>query len=164
LTPAAYQEPAAAPPADGAAAPGVPAVEDKTPYAKSFPPAIVDRLKVDPDKWMKRGQERYNIYCATCHGLEGYGDGLISLRAAELEQPTWAKPLSLHDEPIQQQDVGKLFRTITHGIRKMPSYGTQIAPEDRWAIVLYLRALQRSKDASIEDVPPADQDKLQAAK
>ena len=73
------------------------------------------------------------------------------------------KPLSLHDEPVQQQPVGKLFRTITHGIRKMPGYGLQITTADRWAIVLYIKALQRAKNASASDVPTAELDKLQTS-
>lgn len=134
---------------------------DNTPYSKEYPPEILEELKAHPAQLMKRGQQRFNIYCSTCHGLEGYGDGLVSRRAAQLEQPTWVKPLSLHDEPVQQQPVGKLFRTITHGIRKMPGYGSQVSPADRWAIVLYIKALQRAKNASASDVPASELEKLQ---
>jgi mono/diheme cytochrome c family protein len=146
-----------------AAQPGAPAAApvDNTPYSKEFPAEIIEQLKTNPGDVMKRGQQRFNIYCATCHGLEGTGDGLVSRRAAQLEQPTWVKPLSLHDQPVQEQPVGKLFRTITHGIRKMPGYGSQITPADRWAIVLYIKALQRAKNASASDVPASELDKLQ---
>lgn len=113
---------------------------------------------------MLRGQQRYNIYCATCHGLSGEGNGLIALRAQQLEQPTWVPPTSLHTEYVRQQPVGKLFHVITHGVRKMPAYGSQIPPEDRWAIVLYVRALQRSRAASLQDVPEDVRPNLETTK
>jgi mono/diheme cytochrome c family protein len=104
---------------------------------------------------MKRGQQRYNIYCAPCHGLAGEGDGLVAKRAQELQQGTWAfPPTSLHSEAVRPQPVGQLFNTITNGVRKMPAYGAQISVQDRWAIVLYVRALQRTQNARPEDVPP----------
>ncbi len=102
---------------------------------------------------MERGRQQYNIYCATCHGYAGDGDGLVSLRALSLEQGTWVPPPSLHAEHIRTQPVGQLMHTISHGVRKMPGYAAQIAVEDRWAIVLYVRALQRSQNAQLADVP-----------
>lgn len=104
-------------------------------------------------KMMQRGQERYGIFCATCHGLGGDGDGLTSQRAFQREEPKWVKPLSLHDAPVVKQPVGQLYKTITDGVRTMPSYRSQIPVEDRWAIVAYVRALQRSRNASLQDVP-----------
>ena len=62
-------------------------------------------------------------------------------------------PASLHDEPATTRPLGHLFNSVTHGIRTMPAYGAQITPEDRWAIVLYVRALQRSQNSTMEDVP-----------
>ena len=112
---------------------------------------------------MDRGRQRFNIYCATCHGRVGDGDGLVSRRALGLQQGTWIPPLSLHNETVINQPVGQLYNTITNGIRKMPSYGDQISVEDRWAIVLYVRALQRSQNASFgEDVPDDMQQRLRA--
>ncbi|MBY0587507.1 DUF3341 domain-containing protein [bacterium] len=146
------------------AAPAPAAPVDNTPYAKDFPPQVIDKLKVDGIKFVKRGQERFNIYCAACHGLEGAGDGLVARRATELEQPTWVKPLSIHDDGVVPQPVGKVFRTISHGIRKMPGYESQIMPEDRWAIIVYMKSLQRSRNASASDVPAAELEKLQATK
>ncbi len=102
---------------------------------------------------MERGRERFNIHCAVCHGRAGQGNGLASLRALELQQGTWVPPTSIHADHVREQPVGELFNTITNGVRKMPAYGHQISPEDRWAIVLYLRALQRSQNATIDDVP-----------
>jgi mono/diheme cytochrome c family protein len=109
---------------------------------------------------MQRGQERYAVYCATCHGLAGHGDGITSQRAFEGNNPKWIKPLSLHNQSVRDQPVGQLFQTITNGVRTMAAYGPQIPVEDRWAIVLYIRALQRTQNASIDDVPEELQDAL----
>jgi mono/diheme cytochrome c family protein len=101
-----------------------------------------------------RGQERFNIYCSPCHGLTGAGDGLVSRRADALQEGTWVPPLTFHGDQVRGRPVGHLFNTITHGIRNMPAYGAQIPAEDRWAIVAYVRALQRSQNATVADVPP----------
>ena len=119
---------------------------DSLPWVKEFPIPVT--LKT-----MKRGQERYNIYCSSCHGLAGDGDGLVTRRALELEQGTWIKPTSFHAENVRNQPVGQLFHSITNGVRKMPGYGDIIPVEDRWAILLYLRALQQSRRAELQDVP-----------
>ena len=112
---------------------------------------------------MRRGQQRFDIYCAPCHGYVGEGNGLVSERAlARADSPEWAVPLSLHVPAVREQPVGTTFNTITNGIRKMPAYAAQIPPEDRWAIVLYVKALQRSQNASLDDVPPDVLDRLRA--
>ncbi|MDM7915815.1 MAG: cytochrome c [Candidatus Eisenbacteria bacterium] len=103
---------------------------------------------------MRRGQERFEIFCAPCHGYSGRGDGIVARRADALQEGTWTPPSSLHDPTVVARPVGQIFHTITHGIRNMPPYGPQIPVEDRWAIVAYVRALQRSQNATIEDVPP----------
>ncbi len=102
---------------------------------------------------MERGQQRFNIYCAACHGQTGDGNGIVAIRARELEQSTWVPPTSLHLDYVREQPAGQLFNTITNGIRKMPGYKYQISPEDRWSIVMYVQALQRSQNTSVEDVP-----------
>jgi mono/diheme cytochrome c family protein len=102
---------------------------------------------------MQRGRQRYGIFCATCHGLAGDGDGITSQVAFKREEPKWVKPRSLHEAAVVGQSAGQLFQTITGGVRTMPSYRVQIPIEDRWAITLYVRALQRSRDATINDVP-----------
>ncbi len=116
-------------------------------WAATFPMAIEAAV-------LSRGRERYEIYCAPCHGLAGYGDGIVSRRAEELLQPTWVPPSSFHTELVRERPVGHLFNTVGRGIRNMPAYGSQIPEADRWAIVAYVRALQRSQNADIEDVPP----------
>jgi mono/diheme cytochrome c family protein len=115
-------------------------------WVREIPVTVTDEL-------MKRGRERFNVYCAPCHGRAGDGDGLVSKRALELQQGTWVPPTSLHAEHVRKQPVGQLFYSISNGVRKMPAYGSQIPVEDRWAVVLYLRALQRSQEATPDDVP-----------
>jgi mono/diheme cytochrome c family protein len=103
---------------------------------------------------LARGRERFDVYCSPCHGLAGYGDGMVAKRAQELAEGTWIPPSSFHTDVVRDRPAGDLFNTISHGIRNMPAYGPQIGVRDRWAIVAFLRALQRSQRASIEDVPP----------
>jgi mono/diheme cytochrome c family protein len=115
-------------------------------YIKGFPMTVTPQM-------VRRGQERFNIYCSVCHGLTGAGDGLVAKRAEVLQEPMWVPPISLYAEHVQTQPEGQIFETITNGIRTMPPYGTRIEPEDRWAIILYVRSLQRSQAASLNDVP-----------
>ena len=117
--------------------------------ATTFPLPVTAEL-------VQRGRERYEIFCATCHGLAGDGDGITSELAFEREEPTWVPPLSVHNPTVRQQPVGQIFKTISEGIRTMPGYRSQIPVEDRWAIVLYVRALQRSRHATIDDVSDPD--------
>lgn len=112
------------------------------------------------ERFLMRGQERFNIYCAPCHGLDGAGHGPIHQRAIENEHPAWVPPTSMHTDTVRQRPDGHLYNTIRNGIRNMPGYGSQIAVEDRWAIVAYVRALQRSQQASLDDVPPQERGKL----
>jgi mono/diheme cytochrome c family protein len=130
----------AAPPED------VPPAGPEPNWTKTLPVPVTEAL-------MKRGQQRYNIYCATCHGRAGDGDGPVSVRSLALQQGTWLPPTSIHADHVLQQPDGQLFHTISNGIRKMPGYADQISPEDRWAIVLYLRALQRARNATLSDLP-----------
>jgi mono/diheme cytochrome c family protein len=105
---------------------------------------------------VERGHARFEIYCTPCHGIAGYGDGMVSKRAlslAEQGHANWTPPSSLHDEVVRTRPDGHVFNTITNGIRTMPAYGPQIPPADRWAIVAYVRALERSQRSSLADVP-----------
>lgn len=102
---------------------------------------------------VRRGRERFGIYCTPCHGLAGYGDGPTAKRADQLQEGTWTPPTSLHADHVKAQPDGEIFNTITHGARNMMGYGGRIPVEDRWAIVLYVRALQRSQGATAADVP-----------
>ncbi len=103
---------------------------------------------------MARGQERFNIYCAPCHGRTGQGDGMIVRRG-------YRRPPSLHLDRLRDAPAGHFFDVITNGFGAMPDYAAQVRAEDRWAIVAYVRALQLSEHAALADVPAADRDKLQ---
>jgi hypothetical protein len=94
-----------------------------------------------------RGQERYNIYCAPCHSRVGNGRGMIVERGY--------KPAGDLTEPrITQEPLGHYFDVISHGYGAMPDYAAQITTQDRWAIAAYIRALQLSQNATLQDVPP----------
>lgn len=95
---------------------------------------------------LQRGQERYQIYCQPCHGLGGYGDGLIIKRGL-------AAPPSYHDARIVNAADGHIYDVIANGYGSMYSYGARVPTQDRWAIVAYVRALQRSQNAKAGDVP-----------
>lgn len=105
---------------------------------------------------LARGQERYNIYCAPCHGYAGYGDGIIVQRG-------FAPPPSFHIDRLRMAPEGHFFGVITNGIGAMYSYRDRITPEDRWAIIAYVRALQLSQNATMDQVPADQQPALEAA-
>jgi mono/diheme cytochrome c family protein len=102
---------------------------------------------------LQRGQERYNIYCSPCHDRTGSGGGMIVLRG-------YRRPPAFHIDRLRQQPAGYFFDVITRGFGVMPSYAEQIPVHDRWAIVAYVRALQLSQHATLDDVPPAERDNL----
>jgi mono/diheme cytochrome c family protein len=95
---------------------------------------------------LNRGRERYDIYCAPCHSRVGDGRGIMVTRG-------YVPPPTFHSDRIRDLPEGQLFDAISNGVRNMPSYRHQIVTEDRWAIVAYLRALQRSRNATIDDIP-----------
>ena len=95
---------------------------------------------------LKRGQERYNIYCAPCHDQTGSGKGIVVKKG-------FLPPPSMHLDRLRESPDGHFCDVISNGIRNMPSYKHQIPISDRWAIVAYVRALQRSQNAKTEDVP-----------
>lgn len=109
-------------------------------WATAFPVPVDEAL-------LRRGQERYAIFCAPCHGAAGEGDGIIAQRANELMEGTWVPPTNLHDQTVVDRPVGHLYNSIRRGIRNMPPYGSQVPVHDRWAIVSYVRALQLSRGA-----------------
>jgi mono/diheme cytochrome c family protein len=126
-----------------------------------FPAFPTHRPEVSlSESFIRRGQGRFNIFCATCHGRDGSGNGMINQRAVELGP--WVPATNLHDDSVRERPAGHLFNTITNGIRTMPAYGAQIPVEDRWAMVAYLRALQRSTQASLDELPKDVRDELRA--
>jgi len=102
---------------------------------------------------MARGQERFDIFCAPCHGRTGLGDGLVVRRG-------YRRPPSYLDARLRNAPLGHFYDVVTNGFGAMPDYAAQINPRDRWAIVAYIRALQLAGGATIEDVPAAEREKL----
>jgi mono/diheme cytochrome c family protein len=151
------------PPADGAAAPMQPPADGGTAPALDLP--WLERFPFEPsDADLKLGKTKFEIYCSACHGYSGYGDGLVSKRAASLLQDTWTPPTSLHADRVQKQPVGQIFHTISKGQGKMASYASSLTPKERWAIVLYVKALQRSRNAKIDDIPVEQRSNLTETK
>ena len=123
--------------------------------------AFVDQIPLRVTaELMQRGRTRFAVYCTPCHGGAGYGDGLVAQRAATLQEQAFVPPASLHDPLVRARPAGQIFDTIRNGVRSMPAYGRQMSIEDSWAIVAFVRALQRSQNASVEDVPDAERGRL----
>jgi mono/diheme cytochrome c family protein len=112
-------------------------------YGDGLPVNVTEQL-------MARGKERFEINCAICHGATAMGDGIIKTYGL-------ATIATLQDERIRTMPDGQIFSTITNGKNTMGAYGPQIAVEDRWAIVAYLRALQKSQNAKLAELPEAQQ-------
>lgn len=109
-----------------------------TQFVSTLPPELTD----DMPALLARGQDRYGIYCAVCHGNQGQGDGPVNLRALELKETKWVPATNLMTQMVRDRADGQLFQALTDGVRNMPSYGAQISTRDRWAIVAYVRQLQ----------------------
>jgi mono/diheme cytochrome c family protein len=122
--------------------PGAPstAQASSTNSAAMFP----DDVEVFPfpitKEGLERGQERYQIFCSSCHGLTGYGDGMVARRG--FNKPA---PASFHQDKLRQAPVGHFFDVVTNGWGAMPSHASQVPVEDRWKIIAYIRALQLSQ-------------------
>ena len=104
---------------------------------------------------MQRGKERYQIFCAVCHGASGGGNGVAG-------QYGLVAIASYHQDRLRQMADGELYNTIVHGKNTMLGYGASIQLEDRWAIVAYIRALQIAQTATLNDVPADERTKLEA--
>jgi mono/diheme cytochrome c family protein len=125
-------------------------------------------VEITPE-FMERGRERFSITCAMCHGATAVGNGVT-------KQLGLATVVTLQDERIRKMADGEIFNTITQGKNTMMAYGSNLTVNDRWAVIAYLRALQRSQNAGIADVPeehraeldkppePKPEDKPEAAK
>jgi mono/diheme cytochrome c family protein len=105
---------------------------------------------------MARGQERFDIFCSPCHGRTGAGDGMIVQRG-------YRKPPTFHQDRLRQSAPGYTFDVITNGFGAMPDYAQQIPVRDRWAIVAYIKALQRSQHAALDAVPAGARAALESA-
>lgn len=102
-----------------------------------------------------RGQERFNIYCSPCHSRVGDGNGMVVRRG-------FRQAANYHSDKLLKAPVGHFFDVMTNGFGAMPSYASRIEPEDRWRIVAYIRALQFSENATIDDVSLAERTALEA--
>lgn len=102
---------------------------------------------------LQRGRQRFDIYCAPCHGRLGTGQGIIAKRGMQA-------PPSYHEQRLRDIEDGHIFDVITNGLRNMQPYKYQIPVDDRWSIVGYVRALQRSQKATLKDVPPELRDTI----
>jgi mono/diheme cytochrome c family protein len=116
-------------------------------FIADFPMTLTKALLV-------RGQERYNIYCTPCHGRAGDGEGMVVQRG-------FKHPPTYHQDRLRQQPNGYIFDVIGNGFGSMPSYASRIPMEDRWAITAYVRVLQFSQNATMDDVPQADRSLVQ---
>ncbi len=105
------------------------------------PPPVTEAL-------LARGQERFNAFCSPCHGLSGYGDGIIVQRG-------FPRPPSYHQEKLRDAPSQHFFDVITNGNGVMYSYADRVPPADRWAIIAYIRALQLSQNATAPLAPEA---------
>jgi hypothetical protein len=102
---------------------------------------------------LKRGQDRYDIYCTPCHSPLGDGNGLIVRRG-------YKQPPAYTDPRLMAAGVGHFFDVMTNGYGAMPDYSAQVNVEDRWRIAAYIRALQLSQSATVADVPEAERPRL----
>jgi mono/diheme cytochrome c family protein len=96
---------------------------------------------------LERGRDRYNIYCAVCHGYAGDGDSVVASKMSLRAPPTF------HDDRLRAYTPGQIYNAITEGYGIMPTYAAEVPTEDRWAIANYVKALQLSQHATIDDVP-----------
>jgi mono/diheme cytochrome c family protein len=123
---------------------------DEARYTGQIDGEDIDQFPIPISKAdIERGQTRFNIYCTPCHGRIGDGNGMIVLRG-------FRQAASYYSDSLEKAPVGHYFNVISNGYGAMPSYASRIQPDDRWRLIAYIRALQLSESASVNDVP-ADQ-------
>lgn len=105
---------------------------------------------------IERGQQRFDVYCSPCHGRIGNGLGMIARRG-------FKQPPSYHIDRLREAPVGHMYDVITNGYGAMLNYAAQVQPRDRWAIVAYIRALQYSENANINDLPAEARNRIPSA-
>jgi len=125
-----------------------------TVYVEEFPVTLTAEM-------LARGRERFTIFCAPCHGISGNGSGPVHVKAAALAEGTWTPPTDLASQTVVERPVGHIYNSIRNGVRNMPAYGSQIDAADRWAIVAYVRALQLSRNATLDDLSAGDRAALE---
>lgn len=121
--------------------------EDQHLYAGRVGGELIDEFPFPVTREvLERGQQQYDVFCTPCHGQAGLGNGMVVQRG-------FRPPPSFDNDRIREQPVGHYFDVMTNGFGVMPDYRAQVAPADRWAIAAYIRALQLSQRATIDDVP-----------
>ncbi len=123
---------------------------DRTPVPGTIPLGAAEQDHSQPPltgELLARGRERFDIYCSPCHDRTGSGQGIVATRSSWLAA-------NLTEDRIRKLPDAQIFDTITNGKRTMPAYRFQVAERDRWAIIAYVRALQRAAAGTIADVPP----------
>jgi mono/diheme cytochrome c family protein len=105
---------------------------------------------------LKRGRDRFDIYCSPCHGRLGDGKGMIAQRGYQLKRPVG----NYHSDRLRKMPVGHFYDVITNGYGAMYSYASRIEPQDRWAIVAYIRVLQQSQHGSVSELTADEKTKL----
>lgn len=131
-------------------------------YGRTASGALVEEIPIEvTPALVARGQNRFNIYCTPCHGQAGDGRGIVAVgnggTGYGFQVPSY------HTDALRAQPDGYIYDVIQNGINTMPSYGHEILASDRWAIVAYVRALQRSQEATPADVPETDRARLEVA-
>ena len=113
----------------------------------------VDKIPVPvTNDLLKRGRDRFDIYCSPCHGRLGDGNGMIAQRGYKLKRPVG----NYHSDRLRKMPAGHFYDVITNGYGAMYSYASRIEPQDRWAVVAYIRALQLSQHSSVNDLSAED--------
>ncbi len=121
--------------------------EDEALYTGKIDGQVVDAIPFAVSHAdLKRGQERYTIYCTPCHGQLGDGNGMVVQRGLR-------QAASYHQDRLRQERIGYFFDVITNGFGAMQGYAEQVPVRDRWLIAAYIRALQYSQNATVADVP-----------
>jgi mono/diheme cytochrome c family protein len=132
--------------------------EDDAFYRGKQGEAFINKVPVPVNaETIRRGQERFNIYCTPCHDQTGSGNGLAV-------QHGFPKPVSLHEDHAMGLPDGEVFSIITNGQRNMPSYAAQIPEKDRWAIVSWVRVIQRSQHTTLADLDRLEKDRPESEK
>ena len=117
----------------------------------------VDKIPVPvTNDLLKRGRDRFDIYCSPCHGRLGDGQGMIAKRGYQLKRPVG----NYHTDRLRKMPVGHFYDVITNGYGAMYSYASRVEPQDRWAIVSYIRVLQLSQHASVNELDASEKTKL----
>ncbi|MDY0884425.1 c-type cytochrome [Dongia soli] len=122
-------------------------------------PALLAALRQQPQmsrQLVERGRERFNIYCVPCHDQAGYGNGTVANRG-------FPHPPSFHIDRLRQASPAYFVDVITHGHGVMYAYAGRVAPADRWAIAAYIQALQLSQNAPVDNLSPAERERVEKA-